>query len=334
MAAGSSSQVLATTVPQLVAALKACAASCVIALSPGDWRGVTLSHIQTHATIIGQGSILHDLTVSDSSGLTFSRLELSTAGAPIGRWGAASDNWFQILHSSNIVLDSLNVHGDPRGNLNSTPSGVLVRFSTNITVRNSEFSYLHYGISFLTDEHITFENNDFHNLFDDGMRGGDTSWLTINNNFCHANHPDASDTDHPDCVQVWTSNTTTSAHDITITNNRYDRGTGHPTQFIFLGNERGVPYENVKISGNRSYGSLWNGISVITARNVVIENNDILPSCKPDAGQVITSWIMTGDINGLILQDNVAADFRERSANTNKSQGNNRKAGCLDHSPF
>jgi hypothetical protein len=331
---GTAASTLVSTVPQLLAALKACTAACAVVLAPGDWHNVQIDGVKAHATVTGTGVVVHDLTLTNSSGITFSGLEFSTVGAAVGPFGAANDNWFRVTASSNITFDKLKVHGDSRGSLANTPSGFLIRESRYITVSNSEFSYLHHALAHLNDEHVTISNNTFHNLMDDSIRGGGTSWITISNNLCYSNHPDASDPDHPDCIQFWTSNTTSSAHDITITDNRYDRGTAHTTQFIFLGNEKAIPYYNATISGNRSYGSMWNGIAVSTARNVTITNNNILPSCKPDNGILITGRIVTGDIDGLKLYDNVAGDFLERAPNRNKLQGNNRKAGCVDHSPF
>jgi len=317
-----------------VAALKACSASCVIALSPGDWRNVRIDHVEAHATITGTGAVLHDLTVSNSSGLTFTGLEFSTVGATIGQWGAAGENWFKVSASSNITFDRLQVHGDSRGTLADTPSGFLIRDSKYVTVSNSDFSYLHHAIGFLNDEHLTIIKNSLHNLYDDAIRGGGTSWVTISNNLCRSNHPDITDTDHPDCIQFWTTNTTTPAHDITINNNGYDRGTGYSTQFIFLGNEKNIQYYNISIFDNYSYGSGWNAIAVSNARNVSIQNNSVIPSCKPDKGVIVTSRVVLGNINEIRLYDNVAGDFIETAPNTQKSQGNNRKSGCMDHSPF
>jgi hypothetical protein len=326
--------VLVRDVAELVTALKACAASCLITLAPGDWRGVQIYNVHAHATINGPGAVLHDLTIEHSSGLTFTGLELSTVGAQPGSWGAGADNWFKIMSSTGIVIDQMQVHGDIHGNVANTPSAFLIRSSQYVTVSNSDFSYLHNAIGFLDDEHLNIDRNTFHNLFDDAMRGGGTSWITISNNFCKSNHPDINDLDHPDCIQFWTTNTNTPAHDIIIRNNTYDRGSAYSTQFIFLGNERNIRYYNISISGNYSYGAGWNAIAVSDAENVNIEKNTLISSCKPDKGVVVTSRVALGQIQGLRLYDNVAGDFIETGPNSGKSQGNNRKAGCMDHSPF
>ncbi len=328
------SQIVARDVAELVAALKACTASCVILLSPGDWRDVRIEHIDAHATITGKDAVIHDLRVAKSSGITFSNLEFSSAGAKPGAWGASHDNWFGVYDSTDIQFDHVRVHGDPNGTFATTSSGLMIRTSSNVKVSYSDFSHLYHAVTFLTDEKLLLDHNQFHDLFDDAMRGGGTSWITISNNVCSSNHPDAADMDHPDCIQFWTANATAPAHDITITDNRYDRGTAHPTQFIFLGNEKNLPYENVRITGNRAYGSLWAGIAISNAHNVVIEKNTLISSCRIDGPQLIRSRITFGGIDGLSLFDNVAGEILERPPNPNKTQGNNRIAGCMDHSPF
>ena len=328
------SQVLARDVAELVAALKACTAACVIALSPGDWRGVRIDRVQTHATISGQEAVLHDLRIANSSGITLSNLELSTASAPSGNGSGGGDYRFQVLNASNITFDRLRVHGDPRGTLQDTPSGLMIVGSSNVTVKNSDFTRLHHAIVFTNDSNIVLQKNAFHELYDDAMRGAEIHGLRIDGNACYSNHPDLSDQDHPDCIQMWTARANSSSNNITITNNTFDRGSGHATQFIFLGNESNLPYLNVVISGNKSYGALWNGLAITNGRDITIADNQIMPSCRPDNGQMISSWVVTGAIQNLTIANNVAGKFAERSLNPGKSQYNNRISGCMDHSPF
>lgn len=327
-------QTLVADVPSLVAALKACVASCLITLAPGDWRDVRIDNVKAHATLVGSGAVIHDLTLRNSSGITFSGLEFSTVGAPAGVFGPGSNLLYKINQSSNITFDKLRVHGDAQGTLADTASGFLVRDSSYVTVSNSEFSYLHHALSFLNDEHLTFSHNTFHNLFDDSMRGGGASWVTIKNNKCYSNHPDLTDKDHPDCIQFWTSNTKSTAHDITITGNTFERGTGNSTQFIFFGNESSVPYQNIVISDNSSFGAAWNGIVIVLASNVKITGNHLYPSCRLENSQMLNTWILSGKVDEIGISDNVAGGFIEKFPNSKKTQYNNRTVGCLDRSPF
>jgi parallel beta-helix repeat protein len=94
-----------------------------------------------------------------------------------------------------------------------------------------------------------------------------------------------------------------------------------------------MPYENVVITNNMAYGAAWNGIAITVARNVKITGNTLYPSCHPENGKMLNTWVMTGRVEDLTLADNVAADFLERAPNIRKTQYNNRKSGCLDHSP-
>ncbi len=321
-------------VPSLVAALKACAASCLITLAPGDWRDVRIDNVNAHATLVGSGAIIHDLTIRNSTGITFSSLEFSTVGAPAGPFGPGSNLLFKINQSSHITFDKLRVHGNAHGTLADTASGFLIRDSSYVTVSNSDFSYLHHALSFLNDEHLTFSHNAFHNLFDDSIRGGGASWVTITDNKCYSNHPDLSDPDHPDCIQFWTANTSSTAHDITISGNTFVRGTGNSTQFIFLGNESSVPYQNIVVNNNSSYGAAWNGIVIGIASNVKITGNHLYPACRPENGKMLNTWILSEQVDGIEITDNVAGDFIEKSPNRRQTQHNNHTIGCLDRSPF
>lgn len=311
---------VATTLA-LLAALKIATAGSTISLAPGDYHSVNIANVKKTVTIESADpkhlAVLHDLKVDQSSGLTFKNLDLDTSQTTPNIYGGGATNVFFVLTSSHITFTGLTVHGSPTGTLANTVSAFLIRSSDHVTVANSDFSHLHSALAHLDDTYLKISGNAFHHLWDDAIRGGGSSWVTIDSNHCYSNHPDISDTDHPDCIQFWTKNTTTTAHDFTITNNRYERGTGTGTQFIFFGNEASVQYANILIRGNVAYGSQWNGIRVTDAKNVQISNNSLVASCVKEYGQVMIPWIATQSVSGLTVTNNIVAAINPLGGDTN-----------------
>ena len=182
--------------------------------------------------------------------------------------------------------------------------------STYVSVINSSFQYLHFAIDQTFNNHVYIANNSFNHLFDDGVRGGGTSNITITGNHFTNQHVDPTDTDHPDSIQFWTTNSKTSASNIYITNNTYTRGPqGGAVQGIFINDEVGdLPYYNVNITGNKYTGTLWNGITLYDVKSGVVDNNTLnYYSDYPAALRLYNS-------SGLTVEDNEAASFDFRTS--------------------
>src|SRR3546814_7847110 len=90
------------------------------------------------------------------------------------------------------------------------------------TLFRSEFEDRHHAINFLDSDHVTVSGNSFHTMRSDGVRGGGTNDVVISNNYFTDFHPVGAD--HPDAIQLWTTNTTESARNISITGNVFERG--------------------------------------------------------------------------------------------------------------
>ena len=291
-----------STTAGLLSALSSASPGERILLAPGNYEGVVIRGFKGTATVASANparpAVLRDLTIDNSSGLVLEDLEMSTVGTPIDAAGFGKMP-FRVLHSQNIVLRHLNVHGAPDGALATDISGLLVRWSDHVTVENSEFSHLHNGMQHVDDDHLVIRGNHFHLLWDDGIRGGGSSDVLVENNLCDSNHPDLADTDHPDCIQFWTANTTASVHDIVIRGNVYHRGTGNQVQGIFIRDDKMTyPFLRVVITGNVIEGALWNGISVWGAIDPVIEDNHICGY----PGQA--SWLVVRGTKGAIVRHN------------------------------
>jgi len=263
----------------LIAAAAKVKAGDTILVAGGTYSNVKLTNIAVagNVTIAAADSnrpvIFNDLTVKGSSGLTFQGLEFSVNPAK-------ASNQFVVSGSSNIVLDKLWVHGSLNGDPGDDVSGLLIRDSKGVTVQNSRFEQLQNGLGHLDNDGFKVLNNRFTDLRTDGVRGGGTSNITISGNYFSDFHPQMAPNgsgDHPDAIQLWTTNTTTNARNIVITDNVVVRGKGDPIQGIFLRDTFDqLPYQNVTVTGNTVIGGLANGIAVDGVNGLTISDNRVV----------------------------------------------------------
>jgi Ca2+-binding RTX toxin-like protein len=285
----------------LTAALGSAISGDVIKLLPGDYVAVTLSGLSfsgkgvtvTSADPTNEAK-LQGLTVRGSEGLTFSNLEFLA--------NPEKSNSFQVLDSSRITFDTLNVHGSLDGNPQNDTNGLMIRRSSEITVKNSEFQDLEFGVSHRDSDKVLIDGNKFHNIQTDGVRGGGTSNITVSNNYFTNFYP--KEGDHPDAIQFWTTHTTTSATNIVVTGNVFVRGEGEAIQGIFFRDQVGdLPYKNVLIADNLVIGGVINGIKVNGADGLTISNNIV--GSLPDQNSAIGLEFVTN----VHLKNNVSSFY-------------------------
>ncbi len=289
-----------STSAQLLAAAKTAKSGDVISVAQGTYSDVTLKGLNASGTVTirsadaSRPAVFTDLTVRDSSNLQFNNVVLlSELGGNI--------NSFQVLNSSKIAFDHIDVRGPVLG-AKAEDDGLMIRNSSSVSVTNSEFHDLRNGINLLDNNGVTIANNKFHDLRMDGVRGGGTSQLTVTGNVFTDFHPAADD--HPDGIQLWTTNTTASASGITITGNVVARGDGAPIQGIFFRDQVGnLPFKDVTIADNIVVGGLYNGITAGGVESGQVTNNVVI-------GQVgQKSWIRLEDAPNLKVTGNVATDY-------------------------
>lgn len=289
-----------TNSQELVAALKSAGAGDTIELASGNYTPVMLKNVNfsSDVTITSKDpnaeAVMNGLVIHNSSGLVFTNLEWAVDPAkPQYAYG--------VFNSSNITLDQLNVHGS----LNNTPAddaaALIIRDSINVTLKNSEFHQLKNAVTHMDDDKLIITNNNFHDLLQDGIHGGGSSNVTISRNtftdfFTGLGHPDA--------IQFWTSFTTHSAQNITISDNVVMRGAGSAIQGIFITDQVGnLPYINVTITGNLLVGTNYNGIVVANADGLTITDNTV--AGLPDKN----SWIRVMDSSDVQLSENQATQI-------------------------
>jgi Ca2+-binding RTX toxin-like protein len=302
----------------LNAALNSAHAGDTIQLAAGNYAGVTATNLQFASGVtitsadLGHEAVITGLNVTGASGLTFSHLELDASTA-------TADNPFKISGSQNISLDHLNVHGSLDGNAQDDVAGFLIRTSSGVSVTNSEFQQLKDGVEQLDNDHLTISNNRFHDLRIDGVRGGGSSFVTVSGNTFRDFYPLTGD--HGDAIQFWTTNTTASAHDITVTDNLLDRGLGGLAQGVFIRDEVGnLPYLHVKIAGNFIIGGMYNGITVGGGQDVTITGNTVIGFTD------MKSWIRLDRVDGATVSNNVANTYLTDATDTHLTMTNDATA--------
>lgn len=307
------SNILVSNSTQLLQALKVAKSGDVVKLAPGNYGTVVLSGVNILGNVtIESGDSSHQATfnalqITGSSGLTFKSLDLAQVNA--------KDLPFQVLNSSRIVMDSLNIHGSLDGSSHDDGRGMIVRNSSNVVISNSTFSNLTDALTQLNNNDITIVGNKFNTIADNGVVGGGTSNLRITNNyFTDFDHVSSI---HPDAIQLWTTNTTTSASNILISGNVFDRGSGAAVQGIFVHDEVGnLAFQNLTISNNTVAGGLYNGISVQGAKDVTINGNTVLGFSDQQ------SWIRAESVSGAVdISNNIASSYQIPDQNVSH-QGN------------
>ena len=304
----------ANSMASFATALKAAQAGDTILLSQGTYAlNVSNLDYANDVTIASVDStrpaIVTSINISNVTGLTIRDIELRADAV-------AGANPFKISGSTDIHFSGLDVHGSLDDNAQNDTNGFLIRSSSNVSIEDSEFQQLSFAVAHMGVQGLQLKNNAFHDIRSDGIRGGGSSNVVITGNTFRDFHPLAAD--HPDAIQFWTSNTTTNAHDILISDNVIVRGDGAPMQGIFMGDEvDGVFYERVVIDHNLISGGLYHGINVTSTHGVVIEDNIV-------QGYTGTkSWIRIDDTIGATLKNNQANLVTVTASNTDVVQTNN-----------
>jgi hypothetical protein len=282
----------------LTSAVRSAKDGDVIQLNSGtydiDVRNAAFTNGVTITSAPSANVVVNSFFVYNDKGLIFKDLELIRS---------STTKKFEVNSSTNVTLDGFYVHGSLDDQPNNDGNGITVRDSHNITIQNSEFQQLYSGLSHLKDDGLIVRGNYFHQMAMDGLRGGGSSNVTVDQNFFTDFNRDGGV--HTDAMQFWTTNEKTSAHDITVTNNVVLGSVGTSMQGIFLADEtRVLPYQHVNISGNMILGSQWNGIYNNNGVDVSVTDNTVVATSSS-----MSAWIKLASIEGATLANNVSTSF-------------------------
>jgi hypothetical protein len=219
-----------------------------------------------------------------------------------------------IRRSGKVVLDSMRIAASAEVD-GGREYGVMIRDSEDIGIGGSRIGGMRYGIGMLNSRRIQIRDNEFRDLQTDGVRGGGVDDLVIANNVFGRFRPKPRE--HPDGIQLWSTNQKTPAKRIAIRNNLIVRDGGGITQGIFVRDtERQLPFEGLDIRGNMTIGTMYNGIAILGAVSAIVSDNDVI--AFPDQ----KAWIRLQGVNGGELIKNRAPQFVQSENSGISASGN------------
>ena len=292
--------ILVNSTQALLAALRSANSGDVIKLAAGTYdqvsiRSFALSNVTITSADPDNRAVFTDLSVNRSSGLRFTDIDM-VAGAK------SANNVFNVFGSNDISFDRIEVYGPNNLGSGQEKSAFMIRSSSNVTVSNSEFHHLWHGISMLDNRGVTIVGNSFHDIRTDGVRGGGNSDVNISRNIFTDFYPNSGD--HPDAIQLWSTNAAEPGRNITIADNLVVRGKGDAIQGIFIRDTfEKMPFENVTITGNLVVGALYHGIAIKGVTGATITGNQVV------AFEDQLSWILANSADKLNLTGNVSSKY-------------------------
>ncbi len=203
-----------------------------------------------------------------------------------------------IRNAEKVALDNVRIAG-PAETERGREYGVMIRASSDVSITGSRIGGVRYGIGMLDARQIRIERNEFRDLQTDGIRGGGADGLLIAGNVLGRFTPKPRE--HPDGVQLWSTNQKAAARGVVIRDNLIVRDGGEVIQGIFVRDTASkLPFEGVDIRGNLILGTMFNGIAVLGAIAPIVVNNEVVGF----SGQ--KSWIRLQRARGGEMKDNRA----------------------------
>lgn len=298
----------------LTAALANAKGGETFVLAAGDYGDLTFyaKNFAANITIKSASSTnpahFNSVSVLSSSNITFKGLDI---GHALSSSEAEYTPMARVSDAKNVVFDSVKIHGSLDNNPANDGRGLQVANSSGVTVTNSEFTDLANGMIFDSSSGITVRNNNIHVMRSDGMDFASTSQVMIDGNTFRDFYP--ADGDHPDAMQFWNKNGTSSVRDVTIINNVVLAGTSSGSQGVFMSDNGGYAYKNVLIQNNLIFtGGQWNGIMVAGADGVKVIGNTVLSPSNDS----LMAWIRMDDVTNGLVQNNVTDKIINEGAHT------------------
>lgn len=285
---------------QFHAAMKLVRPGDEVRLTSGTYNGLQIQNLTLASTVTvtsadpDHPAVVTGLLVKNSTNLTFRSVEFSVA--------ANAMNTVQVYGSHHVAFDQVEVHGPAGLGAATKASPFMIRNSQSVTVERSEFHDLWHAVSLLDTSRVTIRNNSFHDIRTDGVRGGGNSNLLIEGNLFTDFHPAKGD--HPDAIQLWSTNQAVAAHDIVIRGNLVVRGDGEPVQGVFIRDTFDMlPFERVKVENNTILGGAYNGLTIDGVVGGSVTGNTVLGYADQ------RSWIRLVADHDLRLTGNTATFY-------------------------
>ncbi len=276
----------------LPAARSSIAPGSVLALAPGEYRLSGLPGGTADAPVtVTSADPANPATIT---GMTGSYTHLTVRGVHLRyRWQPGQPDWhrpFQV-GGTGIAFEDCSITGDnaasdkPVFDGYPTGAGLFPRGVKGVRIERCIIAGFMRGILLDSCDDVIVRDCDLFGLRSDGINIVACQRVLIEGNRVRDFRAslDPANTDHRDCIQMWTTGSKRPTTDVTIRANLLD-GTGAWAQSIFIRNEevdrgRAGPemwYRNLRIEDNVILGGHTHGISVGETDGLVIRRNTLL----------------------------------------------------------
>jgi hypothetical protein len=314
---------------QLIAAMASAKGGETIVLKAGDYGTLSLvggknflAQYKTQVTITsedtGNPAVFKGLSLNNVSNIKFDHIKFDYKAAAQDELTTSP---FKLSKCNGISVTNSEFDGDVARNMGvlydgyGTGNGLVVSGSSNIVLTGNDFHGFHRGATFNKSSNLTISANEIRDMSSDGLDFSQVKNVLIQGNSIHDFHRNEANSDHPDMIQFWTSNTTEASSNIKIVDNFLNVGDGNKTQSIFMRNElvdhglagASMYYQNVVIANNVIRNSQTNAIDIGETNNLKIDNNTVLQAkTAMEGGSVSVPAIsVVGASKNVIITDNV-----------------------------
>lgn len=307
-----------STASGLTTAMAQAQAGDTILLASGNYGAFNTGNDYSSAVTIksadaGSPATFSSVSLNGATGITFDTINFDYKF----KAGDGLDvTPFSVNGSSNIVFKNSVFDGDIGSGLDSVSNGyavgrgLLISGSNNVTVENNEIKTFLRGIIADSSSNINILNNDIHSIRSDGVDIAQVQKILLEGNNIHDFRGAPGSADHPDFIQMWTTNATRPTTDVTIRNNTLNIGQGSWTESIFIRNElvdqgqagQSMYYKNIVIENNTISNNHTHGITVGETDGLIVRNN-ILISAQLNASEASNALYIQqfGATNGIMV---------------------------------
>ncbi len=309
-----------------------------------DIRGQRLHYRQKHAfnkTVLvlgmsenGRAPYLNNIVWENLHNVTLSHFKINNP------WAKSRHSYiWQIRNSGNIRLTNLHFMGNGNnltalnsndiGAVLNSPSGLLIKNSTDVLIDRTLFSDLFHGVEFTGIDSFYAIANKAERICSDMFSGGGITNALFDSNLSIARIPvyyirwGTKQYVHSDMIQLYTTKRRTGNSNITIKNNISLVGNvplTHPQlagwQCFFTRDERGdspryhsLPYKNINIINNICALNQHHGVTLARGHNNVVAGNLILLVDKGKTKREATGSIKVFENKNCKIVGNVTKIF-------------------------
>lgn len=216
--------------------------------------------------------VFTSIHLSDVSGLSLSDVKViyGQTQAPLSSYAV------NILRGADLDFSKMEIMSAADGNAGNDAYGVNIRDSARITLRETLIHDVYRGAAVFDSDDIEISRNVILAAGSDGVVARGSVGLSILDNYFADFSIIDMNVQHPDAIQLWSREAPRANENVIIRGNLIRRGTGDPTQGIFIKTPE-IATRDLLIEHNVIEQSMAQGIAVENGEGVIIRNNTVIP---------------------------------------------------------